>query len=606
MPISELLSSKLLPKLIEKLYEIQRTRKDEFKNIGDIFGNISNLAEYYIEPNCQHGNPADEDDVSSPIFRPVFTVLNEIIEKVSDQEDGRKQLFILADAGMGKTSLLIMLKFYHLCSFWPKQYDCKLLKLGEDTIIDIRSMGNKAKTILLLDALDEDQSALKNYNSRICDLLKETSKFKNVIITCRTQFFPIGEKDPFQRSGMINISGYTCPVMYLSLFNNDQIYKYLKNRFNYSADIIQKAESILSKMKTLKARPLLLAHIQDLLESANAINDTYNVYLSLVGAWINREARKQGKSNSNSLMLACLRVAFEMTLMKQLSIEPIKIDELIIKYPDISSLNRMDIGGRSLLNRNSSGSFRFSHYSIQEFLIAESIIRGTVSNDEISRCLLSDLTLIFLHCYSDYVEHSIDGEKKLQGFSFSRKKIMGDQLIGVNLVGCRANSTIFNNTNFHESFIYYGNFEKSTLTSVSFDKSCVSRCVFNDTHIQNTSFKDVKMLSSKFPHSIMKNCDFTNSDLSECDFAGTHLIGCNFSGANLAKASFSDAKVDGSIFVNCKNFYPSQITKSINWEKAKYDSNTLEIMERYTGSKIDEKEGRGATKGSNLSMRHRA
>jgi hypothetical protein len=43
-------------------------------------------------------------------------------------------MFILADAGMGKTSLLLMLKLGHLLSFWPKGYDCLLLKLGADTL----------------------------------------------------------------------------------------------------------------------------------------------------------------------------------------------------------------------------------------------------------------------------------------------------------------------------------------------------------------------------------------------------------------------------------------------------------------------------------------
>lgn len=69
---------------------------------------------------------------------------------------GHTQLFILSDAGMGKTSLLLMLKLAHLFSFWPKRYNCLLLKLGPDTLERLRAHPNKGDTVLLLDALDED------------------------------------------------------------------------------------------------------------------------------------------------------------------------------------------------------------------------------------------------------------------------------------------------------------------------------------------------------------------------------------------------------------------------------------------------------------------
>jgi hypothetical protein len=66
---------------------------------------------------------------------------------------GRHQLFILSDAGMGKTSLLLMVKLFHLNNFWPSQ----LFKLGDDTLQRVRDLPNKGETFLFIAALDEDR-----------------------------------------------------------------------------------------------------------------------------------------------------------------------------------------------------------------------------------------------------------------------------------------------------------------------------------------------------------------------------------------------------------------------------------------------------------------
>jgi hypothetical protein len=45
-----------------------------------------------------------------------------------------------------------------------------------------------------------------------------------------------------------------------------------------------------------------------------------------------------------------------------------EIAELTARHPAMVHLDQLDVGGRSLLNRNAEGEYRFSHYSIQEFL----------------------------------------------------------------------------------------------------------------------------------------------------------------------------------------------------------------------------------------------
>ncbi|HRY16530.1 MAG TPA: effector protein PipB, partial [Candidatus Competibacteraceae bacterium] len=103
--------------LAKKLKVIRDDRVEEINRIADMFGDPNELARFYVEPNCQHHNPADyhEDEASiSYVKAPIFTTINKFLNKEVAIRDGRTQLFILADAGMGKTSLLVMLKLTHL------------------------------------------------------------------------------------------------------------------------------------------------------------------------------------------------------------------------------------------------------------------------------------------------------------------------------------------------------------------------------------------------------------------------------------------------------------------------------------------------------------
>ena len=139
-------------------------------------------------------------------------------------------MFILADSGMGKSSVLMMLKLAHINSFWPKGYQCVLLKLGPETIAEIESIRSKRNTILLLDALDEDPLAWDKIEDRLSDLLAASHNFRRVIISCRTQFFSAG-RDPFNHKGRVEVGGFICPVIYLSLFSEQQINQYLHYRY---------------------------------------------------------------------------------------------------------------------------------------------------------------------------------------------------------------------------------------------------------------------------------------------------------------------------------------------------------------------------------------
>jgi len=131
-------------------------------------------------------NPADfdEEEPGRTFRQPVRQRLNDFLSGEFFKRDGRNTLFVLSDAGMGKSSLLMMLKFSHLLHFWPSELEFRLEKLGPETLAALEVCKNHSKTVLLLDALDEDPAAWGRIEQRMAELLHATKSFRQVILTC--------------------------------------------------------------------------------------------------------------------------------------------------------------------------------------------------------------------------------------------------------------------------------------------------------------------------------------------------------------------------------------------------------------------------------------
>ncbi len=388
--ISLNLGEKWIRSLCKQLFYLRRNKQKELNKINDniLYSDPLDLAKVYIEPFCQEVNPADRHDEDFFITKePLFKKISEFL-KLPCFQQGNNQLFILSDAGMGKTSSLVMIKLLELSSFWPKQYSCFLEKLNPDTLINLSKIDNKRHTILLLDSLDEDPSAYERVKDRLLELLTATKSFYKVIITCRTQFFPEIELDPLEIPGRIKVGPFICPSKYLSIFDDKQVVAYLLKRFpkKFLWDVNlkkrEKANGIISCMGSLRCRPMLLSFIEDLVDSpqlnykysqAGTITDEYLLYNYLVINWLLREQAKTGLE-AYMLLSVCSRLAFEMQSRRLVKISLKEMEQLIEKFESIENIKKLDITGRSLLNRNSDGDYRFSHYSIQEFLVVYFIL----------------------------------------------------------------------------------------------------------------------------------------------------------------------------------------------------------------------------------------
>ncbi len=373
--------------LWKRLGKIKGDYEKELEEINEIiYGNPLDIAKYYVEPNCQEMNPANrfvEDFLVAS--EPIMTKVDQFFQAKAFQE-GSNQMFILSDAGMGKTAFLTMLKLMHLTSFWPKSTDCVLKKLGEETLGQIAQIENKSETILLLDSLDEDPAAYGCVRERLLDILDASQHFYKVIVTCRTQFFPKVEDNPLKLPGLVSVGGFSCPVKYLSFFNDTKVTEYLEKRFPKKFGLlspkkkIEEAQNIISKMGSLRCRPMLLAYIEDLMASPliEEGDSEYKIYDALLQSWLNREQLKDENISVENLQYACIILATYMQTKGIRSINGQNLDQLIRSIDRVKPVKRIQLKGRSLLNRNSEGNYRFSHYSIQEFLVAKLLLEKPV------------------------------------------------------------------------------------------------------------------------------------------------------------------------------------------------------------------------------------
>ena len=589
MPVETFISIATVAKLYSYLIKIRKEKADIIDFLGDEFGDPIILSRYYIQPSCQEKNPADFDERQgiANIRQPVFDFLNDHFRSQMIESDGRKHLFILSDAGMGKTSLLLMLRLSKLTSFWPKRVECEIIKLGQDSLSRIRKIKNKKNTLLLLDALDEDTKSYGQIEERIATLIDATKGFFRVIISCRTQFFPEGDSGLFGILGTVNIEGYTCPKIYLSLFSDTQVESYLEKRYGKDSRKISKAKDIVKNMGSLRFRPLLLSYMDDFLRSKITNWSEYSIFENLVKAWLLREERKfksviQKKVEWSTLHRACILIAVDMQMRRRRHLIIEELQGIINIYPEVGLIEKFDIGGRSLLNRNSDGAYRFSHYAIQEFLVAQWIKEKLYEPGD-TPVKATDTILSFLSA----------GEIKQNGIQildFEDTKYIHKDLCEIKSNKGHFESADFSHTAFRYSKLKECNFKSSTLTMSDFSNTSVIGCNFDDVNANRVdftsadcryaSFSRANLIESHFAlcnansanfeysdlrksnlrKSILWGVSFRNAELSKSDLTGAVLVECDLTGANFSNSILKNARMyrcntDDTIFnqATCNN-----------------------------------------------------
>jgi len=368
---------KLFGKKIYNAIKNYRSARDLKKKLPDFIpAVIKRSIKYYIWPECQSVDPAQSDEA-----RHTVAIRNDLcaeMDRLLQQDTVHRHFILLADTGMGKTSFLLNYFARHLRR-WKKPFNMELIPLGagglQEKIKDITAPQN---TVLLLDALDEDTEAIKNHTKRLSEIMKLTRPFHRVVITCRTQFFPRDEEIPVE-TGIIRVDPrrpgegpqFTFYKIYLSQFSDAQIQDYLKRRFPiWQKKCRNKAQAIVDQVPNLVVRPMLLAYVDDLINSGKTFSNSFQIYDVMVDAWLDREQALVVEKDS--LREFSNKLAIDLFLnsesRKGERINYLEIEPLAKKFG--INLETWKLTGRSLLNRDAMGNYKFAHRSVMEFLFA--------------------------------------------------------------------------------------------------------------------------------------------------------------------------------------------------------------------------------------------
>lgn len=342
---------------------------------------IERATRYYIRPKCSNIDPAQEKEL-----RHALMATREDLFRMTDhfiyEDETHRHLLILADSGTGKTSFVLNYYAYNTGRKKGRKANLVLVPLGSKDADDlIYLVPNKESTVIFLDALDEDTKAISNHRERLHELMEKCRGFKKVVITCRTQFFPSGEEEPTE-TGILKLEprragekgSYEFWKLYLSPFDDNDVKTYISKRYPFwMFSQKNKALAIALKIPLLAVRPMLLAHIPEIVASNEEITYTYQLYEIMITAWIEREDYWVNKVELRNFSE---KLAVDLySNSKQRGTEGILYPELEILAKKWGfNLQGWQLGGRSLLNRDAQNNFKFAHRSIMEYLVANTMI----------------------------------------------------------------------------------------------------------------------------------------------------------------------------------------------------------------------------------------
>lgn len=340
------------------------------------------LSKYYIPTRAQEIDPCNQEEIRNNNGKFYSFLLIHFFKKEAfNKSSSGKYYLVLADSGMGKTTFL--LRLYRKCipSVVTHKYKkVEMLHLVDrDCIEQIRKISFPEKTILLLDGLDENNEAIENCDDFFSKLVCATMHFNKIVITCRTQFYASASDEP-SRTGVIHVGNGNkdCEIVrkYISPFSDEEVKLYLRKRFRFKKKIQQKALSIVNFVPDLMVRPIVLNWIEFLCDAKEEYQYTFQIYDTIIQKWIEREDLG---SNSNKLYELSADIANYMYQAESTIISADRVDKIALKKH--IDLKPIIAKSRSLLNRNSSGEYKFAHRSFLEYFIVDNILRRMVMPD---------------------------------------------------------------------------------------------------------------------------------------------------------------------------------------------------------------------------------
>ena len=576
----------LIGSLGAELRRIQQQRQEDVDQIGDVIGsNPLALARVFVEPDVTNGNPMNYAETASEMALMDRSAGLSFFANFFDgsgapsPRQGANQLFLLAGAGMGKTSLLGMLKLTHLVRFWQwgtvGELQCTLEKIGPKTLDNVRAHKAKQRTILLLDSLDEHSAAVgEGFHDYLKSLLHESREFHRVLITCRSQFF---DQEVNPGDGLIQFGSFRCHRRYIAPFNEHQIEQYLdkvypkrwRSFLGFDRDRREqreRAHNIVEFAGHLSSRPLVLSYLPDLLDLStrdNFLEDHHEgapfiLIERIVERWLEREVIKLEEQHvksgmtTDTLRQAAMLASIVMEMgPERRTLPPTQLEILKEVYPELFSywIEDWRLEGRCLLNRNSSGEYRFEHYIIQECLQTMAAMTGSLrrweSEDrwpfDLAPVLHSSQTINF--CFQLLHNKRLPLTEltwfNLRNVDLSEADLSGANLSGANLSGANLSNTKLSGTNL----------SRAKLSGAKLSGAQLNEAKLSGINLSRTNLSGVNLSGIKLSDANLSDTNLCGANLNETDLSGANLSGANLNEAMLSGANLLGADLSNSTLI---------------------------------------------------------
>lgn len=350
----------------------------------------------YIETHFLSCPPHDYDEPNQATTASTRESMTSFCERIFKEDNPNERLYmVLAGSGMGKTTFMVNMFCHYVRTKLTHKglpLNIRLLRLDDENVINtIQDITkdpaiNPNKTILLLDALDENRHASEDFNKFQTELEAVIQPFRLVMITCRAQFFDSEKMIPEETSWMStgrdkSLINYN--KIYISPFTDEDIDKYLSIKYKGLREKKKRAHQIVEQCKNLMVRPLLLSYIDDLIEENVEYTELSEIYNTLINKWLQREVnriqdRTERQKQKETLARFSIDIAktiysnWKNVKSMQLNSDQMKSFMSSYGYNEVP----FDIKRRSLINRNASGAFKFSHKSFLEFFLAKELFNN--------------------------------------------------------------------------------------------------------------------------------------------------------------------------------------------------------------------------------------
>lgn len=377
----------------------------------------------YIETQFLSCPPHDFDEPNKATTASTREAMTDFCDRIFKEDNPNERVYmVLAGSGMGKTTFMVNIFCHYVKEHLTRKgidLDVRLLRLDDDKVLDKISRIpedktiNPNKTILLLDALDENRNAAENFAEFKNKLEEAMEPYRLVMITCRDQFFDNESSIPRSTNWVAttkdkNLISYN--KIYISPFSDNDVKVYLSRKYR-NRKKRKKAIKIADKCKPLMVRPLLLSYMDDLMDGHAELESLYKIYELLIDKWLQREVnnipndeiRNERKASLYKFSEEIAKTIYQNWInTKTMQLSPEQMDEFMKRF-NFDAIP-YQFKQRSLINRDINGYCKFAHKSFLEYFLAkiyfdDSSFRLNFEGMDMAKSFFGEM------CKNDFLRH---------------------------------------------------------------------------------------------------------------------------------------------------------------------------------------------------------